>query len=288
MSLRIVLCCRTAASVLSASMLLASCATSQPSTANVPRTTTGAAHEGGLGATGYLPITALPDSLALVPAPPASGSAGEALDLQVSREGLALRGSARFKQASDDAELRFPQAAEQFSCALQLPIDAQRTPHLYRLLERSRIDASAATSSAKHHYQRPRPFMVNGQPTCSPQDEAALRGNGSYPSGHTAIGWTWALILSEIDPLHADAIQARGRNFGESRLVCNVHWQSDILQGRFMGAATVARLHDNPEFVAELRAARKEIVAARAQGLQPSRDCAAETERLRARPASAL
>src|SRR2546427_11066536 len=87
--------------------------------------------------------------------------------------------------------------------------------------------------------------MVNGEPTCSPKDEEGLRKNGSYPSGHTSIGWAWALILSEIVPDRADAIQARGRNYGESRLVCNVHWQSDILEGRFMGAAAVARLHDN-------------------------------------------
>ena len=37
-------------------------------------------------------------------------------------------------------------------------------------------------------YQRARPFVENGAPTCTPEDEADLRGNGSYPSGHTAIG----------------------------------------------------------------------------------------------------
>ena len=99
--------------------------------------------------------------------------------------------------------------------------------------------------------------MVNGEPTCSPKDEDGLRKNGSYPSGHTSIGWAWALILSEIAPDRADAIQARGRNYGESRLVCNVHWQSDILEGRFMGAAAVARLHDNAAFNKDLLAARR-------------------------------
>ncbi|MEE7548695.1 phosphatase PAP2 family protein, partial [Xanthomonas sp. Kuri4-1] len=184
------------------------------------------------------------------------------LDEAVSREALALRGTPRFAQATRDADLSFPAGAAHFACAVGVPIDPQHTPALYRLLERSRVDASAATKAAKHRYQRPRPFMVNGQPTCSPDDEADLRRNGSYPSGHTSIGWAWALILSEIDPAHADAIQARGRSYGESRLVCNVHWQSDILEGRFMGAAAVARLHADPAFNRDLAQARAEIAAA--------------------------
>ena len=239
-------------------------------------------------AVGYLAADAVPDSLALVPAPPAAGSAGFALDEQVSREARALRDTPRFAQAHRDAELGFPEGANQFACAIGLDVDAQKTPALYRMLERSRIDASAATRAAKHHYQRARPFMVNGEPTCTPEDEEGLRKNGSYPSGHTSIGWAWALILSEIVPERADAIQARGRNYGESRLVCNVHWQSDILEGRFMGAAAVARLHDNADFNRDLLAARKEIAAARKTGASVSRDCAAEETVLKIRPASAL
>ena len=239
-------------------------------------------------AVGYLPVRDVPASLNLVPAPPVAGSAAAALDDQISREARALRGSPRFAQATVDAELGFPEGANQFSCAIGLDVDAQKTPALYRLLERSRIDASAATRVAKKHYQRARPFMVNGEPTCTPEDEEGLRGNGSYPSGHTSIGWAWALILSEIVPERADAIQLRGRNYGESRLVCNVHWQSDILEGRFMGAAAVARLHDNPEFQRDLAAARKEISAARAAGARSSRDCATEETVLKVRPESAL
>jgi len=239
-------------------------------------------------AVGYLATDAVPASLALVPAPPAAGSAGFALDEQVSGEARSLRGSPRFAQAHRDAELGFPAGANQFSCAIDVDVDAVQTPALYRLLERSRIDASAATRTAKKHYQRARPFMLNGEPTCTPEDEQDLRGNGSYPSGHTSIGWAWALILAEIVPDRADAIQARGRNYGESRLVCNVHWQSDILEGRFMGAAAVARLHDNAAFNKDLLAARREIAAARKAGRHSSRDCAAEEAVLKVRPASAL
>jgi acid phosphatase (class A) len=182
----------------------------------------------------------------------------------------------RWTLATDDANLNFPQAAGTFSCALNAPITEQDTPHLYMLLRRTLTDALLSTYSAKDHYSRTRPFVVNKEPTCTPNEEKFLMTNGSYPSGHTAIGWAWALILSEISPGQNDAILARGRAFGESRVVCNVHWQSDVIEGRLMGAAIVARLHADPTFRADLEAAKAELAAVRAKGLKPLRDCAAE------------
>jgi acid phosphatase (class A) len=229
---------------------------------------------------GYLQPQALPNSLELLPPPPAAGSAALALDEEVSRKSLALRGTPRWDLAAEDANLKFPKAAGTFSCAMGIPITEQDTPHLYMLLRRSGTDAGLSPYTAKKHYQRKRPFMLNGEPLCTPEDEGHLRKDGSYPSGHTAIGWAWALILTEIAPDRADEILARGRAFGESRNVCNVHWRSDVVEGRFMGAATVARLHADTAFRAEVEAAKAEFAAVRAMGVKPTRDCRAEAEAL--------
>lgn len=229
---------------------------------------------------GYLAPAQLPDSTRLVPPPPAPGSAAFANDEAVSQAAYALRDTPRWQQAILDAELDFPLAAGSYACAVGTRIDPQHTPITHRLLQRSLVDAARVVSAAKHLYQRPRPFVLDEQPTCTPADEAGLSGNGSYPSGHTAIGWTWALILAEADPAHADAILARGRSFGESRLVCHVHWQSDILAGRFMAASLVARLHDDAAFRADVAAARHELAAARTRAAPPQRDCAAEAAAL--------
>jgi len=219
---------------------------------------------------GYLQPEVLPNSLKLLPQPPAPDSTAFELDKEVSQESLALRGTPRWDLAARDAELMFPEATGAFSCALGIPITEADTPRLYMLLRRTLTDAGLSTHTAKEHYQRKRPFMVNHQPTCTPDDEAYLRKNGSYPSGHTAIGLAWALILSEVAPDRGDAILARGRAFGESRIVCNLHWHSDVVAGRFMGAAAVARLHTDPLFRADLEAAKQEFVAARAAGLMPT------------------
>ncbi|MBB3835910.1 acid phosphatase (class A) [Xanthomonas arboricola] len=264
---------RTLAGVVAAALLIGS-----GSMANARQPTAPADSVLATDVRGYLDKGQLPDSLRLVPPPPQDGSAALANDEAVAKAMLALRGTPRWDLAAQDAVLGFPAAASNFSCALGVQIDPASTPHLLRLLERSMRDASTSTSASKARYQRPRPFMRNDQPMCTPADDAALRKNGSYPSGHTAIGWTWGLILSEIAPTHRDALLARGRAFGDSRLVCNVHWQSDVIQGRMLGAATVAALHDNPAFEKDLTAARREIEKAQAKQAAASTVAACNAE----------
>ncbi|HEY6814831.1 MAG TPA: phosphatase, partial [Croceibacterium sp.] len=54
---------------------------------------------------GYLPRTSLPDSLALLPPPPAEGSAAFARDEEARQSVASLRGSARWDRAASDAVL---------------------------------------------------------------------------------------------------------------------------------------------------------------------------------------
>ena len=229
---------------------------------------------------GYLTSDTVPNSEALLPPPPATESTALALDQDISRNSLTLRDSPRWALAAEDADLTFPNAAGTFSCALNAPINEQATPHLYLLLRRTLADASRSTSRVKNKYMRTRPFVVNKERTCTPNDEPSLMKNGSYPSGHTTVGWAWALILSEISPEQADAILARGRAFGQSRVICNVHWQSDVIEGLIVGAAVVARLHADPVFRADMESAKAELAAVRAKAEKPARDCKAEADAL--------
>jgi acid phosphatase (class A) len=228
---------------------------------------------------GYLQPNELPDSLALLPAPPQAGSAALSADEESYRATRALRNTPRWEQAAKDAVLTFPAATGHFSCALGIAVSAEATPHLNMLLRRVRMDASRATDKAKEHYKRRRPFMETRDATCTPKEQAALRAD-AYPSGHSSIGWAWALVLAEAAPERAGDILARGLAYGQSRVVCGVHWKSDLDAGRTIGAATVSRLHANSVFVAQVAEARKEIAAARAAGRQPRLDCAAEANAL--------
>ena len=236
---------------------------------------------------GYLLPESLPNSLALLPPPPAIGDTVRAQDEEISKRSFALRETPRWTLATSDADLIFPHAAGTFSCALNAPITEADTPHLYMLLRRTMTDIGLSTYAAKNHYNRPRPFLWNKAPICTPNDREFLEKDGSYPSGHTATGWGWALILSEISPGETDAILARGLAFGESRNVCNAHWHSDVVQGRVIAAGAVARLNADPTFLADLASARAELAAVRKRGLKPTRDCNAEAAALAIKPSLA-
>ncbi|MET0364687.1 MAG: phosphatase PAP2 family protein [Sphingobium sp.] len=225
----------------------------------------------------YLKPDQLPNSAVLVPPPPASGSEAMKRDTEGATTAVAQQGGARWKLAVADAELMAPDAiGTTFSCASGFAISAKATPALSALLSRAAANLAMSTMAAKRKYQRARPFMVNGKPTCTPELEAVLRKDGSYPSGHSAIGFGTGLILAEAIPSRATELVARGRVFGDSRRICNVHWLSDIEEGRFMAAATFARLNADPAFQKDLAAARSEADAALAANSAPGRDCVGE------------
>lgn len=224
----------------------------------------------------YLKPTELPDSVIQLPPAPAAGSAAEARDVEAQKAALTLRGTPRWELAKADAELFKPGATGALSCAAGIEINETATPKLHKLLRTSAADLGMSTGAAKRKYMRQRPFMVNGEPTCTPDWEKMLRQDGSYPSGHSAIGYGWGLILAELVPARAAELVARGRAFGDSRRVCNVHWLADVEEGRVPAAAIVAKLHSVPAFQKDVLAAKKEI----AKAGPPKRDCAQEAAAL--------
>ena len=229
---------------------------------------------------GYLGGGALPDSLALIPEPPAAGSPAEARDREGAAAAISMQDSPRWTLAVADADLGPGKAAAAFSCTAGFPIDSSHAPDLTRLLDRAMADLGMSTSDVKKRYMRPRPFMENGKPQCTPGWETVLRMDGSYPSGHSAIGYGYALILAELMPDSAARLLARGRAFGDSRRICNVHWLSDIEEGRVAATATVMRLNADPAFLADLTAARKEVARLRATPAPPAPGCAREAQAL--------
>lgn len=226
--------------------------------------------------TGYLKSGPLPDSFA--PPPPAPGSAAQARDDEAAKAALTLRGGPRWTLATADADLLSPKATATFSCTLGIAIGPDTTPRLDRLLRRTIADFGMSTSAIKHRYARARPFMVNGQPTCTPDWEPMLRKDGSYPSGHSAIGYGWGLVLAELRPDIAPALVARGRAFGDSRRICNVHWLSDTEEGRLAATVVFARLNADRTFQKDMKAARKDIVRAKARPTGCDSEAAALTQ----------
>lgn len=266
---------------LTTALLLASLVATLTGCAEIPPSTTPENVPGGRPGhvIGYLKPGNIPDSNAFLPPPPARGSAAFAADEEAYRGTRALRDTPRWHWAAKDADLGSDASLSAFACALGQPISGTETPHIKALLSRLRADTALATASAKKAYQRQRPYLAHGDTSCTPDEHHKA---DSYPSSHSAIGWVWALMLAEIAPQRGDILLRRGLAFGDSRIICGVHWKSDVEAGRLIGAATFSRLHSEPDFVAQMKFARKEI---RGTGpLPPDSACTAELKALEATP----
>lgn len=224
-----------------------------------------------IGSRGFLPMDALPDTIALVPPPPVEGSIAYELDKEITRNSFSLRGSPRWDLAAENLSALKPDTINSFYCSLNAEITEQETPYLYALLFRTLDDTKFSNRAAKYKYNRPDPFSVTNEPKCIRQK---IHKNFSYPSSGSV--WAMALILSEIAPEKSDDILARGRAFGQDDVICNLSWQSDVNEGRILGSIVVARLHALPEFQAYIEAAKSELASVWAKDLPPIRDCDAE------------
>jgi acid phosphatase (class A) len=199
------------------------------------------------------------DFRTILAAPPAGDSL---LDKEDQRTVVELQHvpDARWHSAELDDAWVYPRFDEAFG----RPIDRKSLPTLVRLLNRALRDVSFTTFAATEHFQRPRPFQrVQLQRVCGeqkpPKPEAHPTGGSSYPSGHSAYGWAVAMILVRVAPDRAEALMSRAEEYADSRVVCGVHFPSDVAAGQVIAAGVVARLDASPDFQADLARARAEF-----------------------------
>jgi len=247
------------------------------------RDAAGTSDRGQFSRLGYLSPRELPNAIALLPPPPAPGSAAMERDEQARAAALPVKGSPRYQLAAVDAVRTQQNTVDAFQCAFGTAITTKATPKLIELLSRVRLDVRAASYPAKAHFRRQRPFVANHVHSCYRDDEAMVQEDGSYPSARGAVGWAYALVLAELNPKRSGEILQRGREFGQSRVVCDQEWQSDIDAGRTIATVTVSRLKANAAFRSDLASARNEVAAALNAAMRPSRDCRAEATALGSR-----
>ena len=206
----------------------------------------------------YFEADDMPDALLFLPAPPAYGSEAFRYDSCQYEWGKTVRITERGITAALDANTSIDYIGGIFGPIIGIVLDKKSTPEIVELLKIATKTGSLADDKAKAYYHRTRPFVYFDEPSLTPADEPFLRNNGSYPSGHTLLGWLSALILTEVAPAHQNAILARGYEYGQSRVIVGVHWQSDVNAGRCVAAAAFARLHTSEDYLKQLKKAQQE------------------------------
>ena len=214
-----------------------------------------------------------------LPEQPAPGSASEAADIATFWNTRPIVQTPRGLEAAKDDVFDAQQVWERFAsfagAADGIQIESA-APAFVALTKKAQNNANALLAPIKVDIAlggRKRPFVVYpGAPSClEPIDlvpghrqadySSGLPQSGSYPSGHAFKGMFWGLILSEILPEKADLLLRKGVSFGESRVVCGFHYESDVVAGRLAAAGMLAALHGNKEFRDDMEKAAREIRA---------------------------
>jgi acid phosphatase (class A) len=192
---------------------------------------------------------------ALVPPPPADGSQTQKDELKELHRLAAERTPAQAEKASFDAEHK---DVFIFAETLGDKFTAENLPLLAALGKEISGDASEIGKAAKAHFHRDHPYTFDKslQPVCTAKGLPE-----AYPSGHALNGWLLALALAEMVPEKRAEIFARAADYGRNRLLCSVHYPSDVAASKPLAEALHAAEMQSPEFQRKLAAARGELRA---------------------------
>lgn len=142
-----------------------------------------------------------------------------------------------------------------FADVLGSNFNEQRLPLVGALFAKIRGDAAVAFSAGKNAWNRPRPFEVSSD--VDPVGD--LPGGSSYPSGNSTNGYLTGIVLADMVPEKATALFARGREFGDDRVILGVHFPSDVEAGRLAATALAAALMRDPAFMKDFDEAKAEL-----------------------------
>ena len=210
-----------------------------------------------------------------VPPPPAVGSSQDLADKAASARYVALEDGDRWLLATSHAELRPPLALQHFDCALGVRLGSAETPALDRLMARVFHDANSVAERVKARQARPRPIGDDPNRRACQVVNAGARNSPSYPSGSAAVGVAYGEAFAALEPDRAEAARRIGHQIGVSRLICAMHYPTDVAVGEEIGRAVAVEAVQMPAFQADVAAVRAELATARRSGLT-NPGCAAE------------
>jgi acid phosphatase (class A) len=196
------------------------------------------------------------DASRLLPPPPMAGSAAAKAEIaELHAIASASTPELLDKARRDDGD----EKPDLFNAALGFDVTA--LPATNKILTEIAQEEDTDSKPAKAYFHRDRPWIVDPAiKTCVPVKPGPAAT--SYPSGHTSLGFAMGVVLASLVPEKAQIVLARASEFAEHRLVCGMHFRSDIVAGQEFGTVVALRLMQKPGFKAEMETARTELRAA--------------------------
>lgn len=190
---------------------------------------------------------------ALLPAPPPDGSAAARSELaEVARVSRSATPAA-WRQAKWDND---HEDASMFADVFGPGFDLQALPATAKLMAEVDNEEAVAKGLAKDYFRRERPWIVEPSlRTCS-RDESP---RSSYPSGHATMAFSMAVVLAHAAPSLGPKLLDRASEYAQERIVCGMHFRSDIVAGQALGTAVAVMLLANLRFQADVAASASEL-----------------------------
>jgi acid phosphatase (class A) len=101
-----------------------------------------------------------------------------------------------------------------------------------------------ASNRIKSQIQRPRPYLSHADlRPCLPPETGS-----SYPSGHANWYAAAARLLADLLPEQRQRLEAIGEHGGSNRVLCGVHYPSDVRAGQRLGRAAADQIIASPQW----------------------------------------
>jgi len=186
----------------------------------------------------------------ILPPPPAPGSIGALGDLEV---------VLRVQASRTPADVAYAKRVDREDLDLLIPGYTKAAyPKTDLLISEVIGDLAPVATGFKDLYRRLRPPQVESSVhPCVP-----IPKSFSYPSGHSTRAFVTAGVLAAIDPDRKAEFYDRAHAIAWARVVSGVHFPTDDVGGRMVTEAFMAKLLQNPDFLAEAAAARAEFASA--------------------------
>jgi acid phosphatase (class A) len=198
------------------------------------------------------------DASVLLPPPPAAGSSRAQAEMAELKDIVAHRAPEQRELATHDAK---DETGSFFASAIGGGFDLAKLPATAEMLADIGEEEEVVTKPAKAFFHRDRPYTVApDMDTCTPHKEDAKPN--SYPSGHATRSFAMGVVLAALMPDKAQAILTRSAQYAEERLICGVHFRSDIVAGQALGTVLGLELMRDPAFHKVYDAAANELKAA--------------------------
>lgn len=200
--------------------------------------------------------------VAVVGVPPADSSDGHAADLEAVLTAQLHRSEMEAYAAAFDGDLPPLLWAE---LALGKGFTRTAYPEAFALFDAVRADMTKVVDDVKAMGpQRRRPHMVDQR--IKPSLSIEGHGSNSWPSGRAAATRVWAAVLTDLFPARGAALALAAERSAALRLIGGVHYPSDLVAGKRLADAFLAKLRADPAYQRQLAAARAASQARESKG----------------------